>query len=141
VADGFRLTHTTHSKIRIKTEAKHAIPREYMTNGHDTEANAVPAAVHKNGQAHPPTRRRGCRAQFYTQAFWKISASSECGGFYRDPALDAIFASSNPYTSHGYNFVNNGGDMCEENVYLEKEKEKEAKPHDFGCSSSCRHSD
>jgi hypothetical protein len=43
----------------------------------------------KTDKPTPPTRRRGCRAQFYTQAFWKISASFECGEFYRDPPLDA----------------------------------------------------
>jgi hypothetical protein len=90
-ADGFRLTHTTHSKtkIRLKTEAN----TPFLGSPWPTATIQKPARLpllYIKTDKH--TRRRGCRARFYTQAFWKISPSSECGGFYwhRDPVLDAI---------------------------------------------------
>jgi hypothetical protein len=85
-----------------------------MTNGHDTEANAIPVNLLyiKTDKPHRPPAVAVVEPSYTPRPSGKSA-----------PALNAADSIAIQRLTP-YNFVNNGGEMCEENIYLEKEKKR-----------------
>lgn len=57
-------------------QGQNAVPRESMTNGRSTEANAILVALQRHGQVHPPTRPRGAKPSSTPRASGPLAPAS-----------------------------------------------------------------